>query len=353
MSAPMPSVPSTIGFDRERGPRVADGVVHVRARVVRDRARQVLFEVHGVDEQPRLVCERREPLPRVRVDRPLGDVDVDADAEVAREARGRLERLVAARERGVHTDEPSSTAAEEPLVLVRARAAHRPRRGGRSRRTRTRPALRPRGTRRRSRRASPRSQRATRDGRRSRSFHTRAPRARRASPTTSASRGRARRRASTTPARGSRRTSSASAAAKACRERAPSTGDGARRRDRASRSRRLTRFCVASTDRSDGFRPRLGLVVTRRCRRSTPRRIGSVERHAPSRSCKAAATAPAVGTRPISPTPLMPYGAFGCGDSTRITSTRGMSFGRMMPRLRSVMFVGRPSASAGKSSVSA
>ena len=40
--------------------------------------------------------------------------------------------------------------------------------------------------------------------------------------------------------------------------------------------------------------------------RRGPARIGSVVRQPPSRSCRAAATAPAVGTRPISPTPLMP-----------------------------------------------
>ena len=55
---------------------------------------------------------------------------------------------------------------------------------------------------------------------------------------------------------------------------------------------------------------------------SAPRaaRIGSRARHSPSRSCSAAATAPAVGTSPISPTPLMPYGDRGCGSSTRMTS---------------------------------
>ena len=41
--------------------------------------------------------------------------------------------------------------------------------------------------------------------------------------------------------------------------------------------------------------------------------IGRVVRHWPSRSWRAAATAGAVGTRPISPTPLMPYGDCGCG----------------------------------------
>ena len=38
----------------------------------------------------------------------------------------------------------------------------------------------------------------------------------------------------------------------------------------------------------------------------TGTRIGSDDRQRPSRSCRAAATAPAVGTSPISPTPLIP-----------------------------------------------
>jgi hypothetical protein len=37
-----------------------------------------------------------------------------------------------------------------------------------------------------------------------------------------------------------------------------------------------------------------------------PRRMGNEDRHSPSRAWRAAATAPAVGTRPISPTPLIP-----------------------------------------------
>ena len=45
-------------------------------------------------------------------------------------------------------------------------------------------------------------------------------------------------------------------------------------------------------------------------------RIGSVERHSPSRSCRAALHRRAVGTRPISPTPLIPKGDRGCRTST-------------------------------------
>ena len=49
--------------------------------------------------------------------------------------------------------------------------------------------------------------------------------------------------------------------------------------------------------------------------------IGSVVRRTPSKASSADATAAAVGTRPISPTPLAPNGPSGSGSSTRITST--------------------------------
>ncbi len=82
-----------------------------------DRAGQVVIEVDGVDEQPRGVSVGCEALPGVRVDGALGDVDVDADPEVAGETGRRFERGVAARERGVHADHPPPSGAQEPLVL--------------------------------------------------------------------------------------------------------------------------------------------------------------------------------------------------------------------------------------------
>ncbi len=66
----------------------------------------------------------------------------------------------------------------------------------------------------------------------------------------------------------------------------------------------------------------------------------------PSTSYRAAAIAPAVGTRPISPTPFTPYGERGWGTSTIIVSTSGMSLARRIPRLRRVCFVGRANSSA-------
>ena len=82
--------------------------------------------------------------------------------------------------------------------------------------------------------------------------------------------------------------------------------------------------------------------------------MGSVVRHWPSQACSAAATAPAVGTRPISPTPLMPYGLLGWAASTSSTWMGGTSLARRMPSERRVMLVGNAvSGSAGKSSVSA
>ena len=57
-------------------------------------------------------------------------------------------------------------------------------------------------------------------------------------------------------------------------------------------------------------------IGARRSYSGSPRRMGRVVRHSPSRSWSAAATAGAVGTRPISPTPLMPNGDRGWGTST-------------------------------------
>ena len=95
MSAPIPSVPSTIGFGRRRRPGVADAVVHVAARVVGDGAGQRAVEPDAVDEQPVVGGQAGEALPRAGVLRTLGDVDVHADAEVGGQAGGRRQRVVA------------------------------------------------------------------------------------------------------------------------------------------------------------------------------------------------------------------------------------------------------------------
>ena len=96
---------------------VADAVVHVAARVVGDRARQVTIEQHAVHEQPIVACEVGQPGAGVGVGRALGDVHVHADAEVSGQSRGRGQRVVGARERGVHADHPPPTGADEALVL--------------------------------------------------------------------------------------------------------------------------------------------------------------------------------------------------------------------------------------------
>ena len=98
--------------------------------------RQRAVEVHAVDEQPVVGGEVLEPGPGVAVGDPLGDVDVHADAELGRQLGGRSQRLVAARERGVHTDHPSPAGAQVPLVLGQAARWPRSTRDGRSRRTR-------------------------------------------------------------------------------------------------------------------------------------------------------------------------------------------------------------------------
>ena len=123
--------------------------------------------MHAVHEQPVVGGQRRQPRAGVDVVGSLGDVDVHADAEVGGEAGGRGQRVVGARERGVHADHAPAAGAQEALVLGQPAAGAVGRRGGRSRRTRTRPARRPRRRRRRSRRGCPRSRSGSRGGRRS------------------------------------------------------------------------------------------------------------------------------------------------------------------------------------------
>ena len=62
----------------------------------------------------------------------------------------------------------------------------------------------------------------------------------------------------------------------------------------------------------------VSVIERHRRRRRRPRASAAPIATRPSRSCSAAATAGAVGTSPISPTPLMPNGDRGCGTSTRL-----------------------------------
>ena len=117
MSAPMPSVPSTTGFVPAHRAGVADRVVHVRARVVGDRARQRTVEVHAVDEQPVVGGEVLQPGAGGDVVEPLGHVDVHADAEVGGQSGGGRQRVVGAGERGVHPDHAAAAGAQVALVL--------------------------------------------------------------------------------------------------------------------------------------------------------------------------------------------------------------------------------------------
>ena len=118
MSAPIPSVPSTTVLARSRRPGVADTVVHVRPRVVGDRAGQRAIEQHAMHDQPVVCCQHLEPGRGGVVLGTLGDVDVHADPEVGGEPRGRLQRVVGAREGGVDADQPAPAGAQEPGVLL-------------------------------------------------------------------------------------------------------------------------------------------------------------------------------------------------------------------------------------------
>ena len=322
-----------VGAERDaceaRRAPVADRVVEVRARVVHDGAGQLAFEVHGVGEDPPIVGAAGEARARRGVDGVFGDVHVHADAEIGREAAHRVERLVGERERRVRADEPAPARAQEPLVLgeaglgavgavaigdlVAAQHAHADL-GARLRdhveaaldRVRARVMVDDRGR--------PRLERLERAEQRAPAQHLEVEGAVDAPPDELEDLGERAR---------------ACAAARACRARARSRGGCARRPGPGSwRSRRSSALI--------GRGASAATTATRRRDRAARR-----------------ATAPAVGTSPISPTPLIPYGARGCGSSTRITSIGGTSLARMMPRPRSVMSVGRPSSSHGKSSVSA
>ena len=151
---------------------------------------------------------------------------------------------------------------------------------------------------------------------------------------------RARGRAATRRARGSR---GSCAAARAGRRHAERRQPAVEVRVRVDQRRRRSRCQSPGAAR---MRPTL---IARAAGESF---IGSVMRRMPSNASSAPATAAAVGTRPISPTPLAPNGPSGSGSSTRMTSTSGMSRARSTPSSRSLKVTGMPS-SQGSSSVSA
>ena len=64
-----------------------------------------------------IACQVGQAGAGVGVGWALGDVDVDADAEIGGQSRGGGQRVVGARERGVHADHPPPTGAHEALVL--------------------------------------------------------------------------------------------------------------------------------------------------------------------------------------------------------------------------------------------
>ena len=124
MSAPIPSVPSTTGFDH------VDGAAYPTPLFMLDRGlwaivpRQRPVEVHAVHQQPIVGSERLEPRAGIAIGDALGNVDVHADTEVGGQIGGIIQRLVAAGERGVHTDHPAATGAQDT-----ARSPARPRAG--------------------------------------------------------------------------------------------------------------------------------------------------------------------------------------------------------------------------------
>jgi hypothetical protein len=101
---------------------VADAVVHVAARVVRDRAGELAVEQDTVDEQPVVAGQCGEASGGAGVVGSLGDVDMDPDAEVGGEPSRGGEGVVRARERGVDADQSLAAGTQEALVLGEATA---------------------------------------------------------------------------------------------------------------------------------------------------------------------------------------------------------------------------------------
>ena len=101
-----------------RRPGVADGVVHVAARVVGDGARQVAVEEHAMHQPPIVARERLQPLPRGHVVGPFSHVDVHAHPEVGGEAGRAGQRVVGAREGGVHAHHAASAGALAALPMA-------------------------------------------------------------------------------------------------------------------------------------------------------------------------------------------------------------------------------------------
>ena len=80
----------------------------------------VVGKVDTVDEQPVVGGQVPEPVQRVRVPGPLGDVHVDAHAHLRSKAGGSLQGPVGAGEGRVHADHPTTPVAQEPFVLRQA-----------------------------------------------------------------------------------------------------------------------------------------------------------------------------------------------------------------------------------------
>ena len=102
--------------------RVPDGVVQVRHRVVEDRPPQGVIgrQVDAVGQQPVVPGEAGEPARRVDVADALADVDVDADPQVLGQAGGRAQGFVRAGEGGVDPHQAPTAGPDEALVLGEA-----------------------------------------------------------------------------------------------------------------------------------------------------------------------------------------------------------------------------------------
>ena len=118
MSAPIPSVPSTTVFGRPRRPRVADRVVHVRARVVGDRARAASRSSNTqCTSNQSSAASASSRAPASRSSGPSATWMCTPTPRSAASPAAASSVSSRARERGMHADQPAPTGAQEALVL--------------------------------------------------------------------------------------------------------------------------------------------------------------------------------------------------------------------------------------------
>jgi hypothetical protein len=98
---------------------VANTVIHVAPRVVRNRPRQVAVEMHAMNQQPVVSGQRFEPPAGISIVNALSHMDMNANAMLGSQSCCRGQRVVGAGERCVHTDHAPTTFAEKAIIFCK------------------------------------------------------------------------------------------------------------------------------------------------------------------------------------------------------------------------------------------